>query len=643
MGALVVELAEFLPRGGGERGSARFTGGLCMREGAHPLALPLLNYLFASGQAPDLHSARVEFVLNGAAYVWQGDFSLDSQELSNRTSGSRLSGRAAIDAHLSEQFATSDHVRAAAFVTPPPHVPVRETLPVAGTAPSSDELAVELQRYEQSLQSALSAHDTATALYSDLFPLLEAQEEASRKLIVKVKQLERHHQAETAIAEFRRLESSIQDRIAASRQARQVEKRLAELEKEREQITFIEPELIARCQSQNEQVEAARQAYVQAEKERKEAQARVTQHRPLRWWIATAASLPVLIAPVVLNLPYSEYIWTLGAALFLALPVAAFSTLRKRALRVEAESRHAVAENGRRDLGLAELGYRQTLMPFGARDTQHLSEKAAEQAAFLKRYQSATAELAHLRQISGTEDSITIHAAQESAVLAELEQRCRELAPYRLAEADHANVEQMVQELEGEARCQKEAAQQIRAQCEQMAGGWADLPQLSEQVSALRWKLAEWRRWEAAFSQIKRVVDRLPDVPDVPMAGPEALASSFLSRLTGGRWTRLHYDPAATEFKLYDEQSGLWIRADHDNPTIRSTVDLAYRLCLLEDERVSVRLPLYVNEPFDELPETMSTACASVLAEVSQRRQVVLLCRQAPRVRWPEGAGLEAR
>lgn len=643
MGALVLELAEFLPRNGGERGSVRLTGGLCMREGSHPTLIPLLNYVFASGDAPDLHSARVEFVLNGAAYVWHGDFSLVSEELSNRTSGARFSSRAAIEAHLAEQLQANGHTRAAAFITPPPHIPGREARPSAGTAPSADKLAAELAQYEQALTSALGAHDTATALYADLFPLLEAQEEASRKLIVKVKQLERHYQAETAIGEFRRLESSIQDRITAARQARQVEKQVAELEKEREGIAFIDESLVVRSDAQEKQVETARQAYVQAEKVRKDAQARLSQLRPLRFWIATAVSIPVLVAPMLLPLPYSEYIWTAGAVLFMSMPVAAFSSLRKRSLSAEAESRQTAADNHRRDLELAELSYRQTLMPFAARDTQHLREKAAQQAEWLARFEGATQDLAHLRKVSGTDDTLKIHSAQESAELAELEQRCRELAPYRLSEPDRQNVEAMVQELEGEARVQKEAATEIRLQCEQLAGGWSDLPRLSERVAGLRLKLAEWRRWEEAFQILKRVVDKLPDIPDVPMAGPEVRASALLVRLTAGRWSKLHYDPGTSEFKLFDEQSGLWIHADRGNPAIRSTVDLAYRLCLLEDEQLSIRLPLCISEPFDELPEAMSAACASVLTEVSQRRQVVLLCRMAPAVRWPEGAGLEAR
>lgn len=643
MGALVVELAEFLPRGGGERGSVRLSGGLCLREGAHPTLVPLLNYVFAAGLAPDLHSARVEFVLNGAAYVWQGDFSLESEELSNRTSGARLSGRAAIEAHLAEQLQANSHTRAAAFITPPPHVPGREAKPIAGAAPPADELARELAKYEEALQSAVSAHDTATALYADLFPLLEAQEDASRKLIVKVKQLERHYQAETAIAEFRRLEATLQDRLTASRQARQMEKQIAEYEKEREGITFVDPALVARAEQQSQQAESSRQAYVQAEKVRKESQARLAALRPLRWWIATAVSIPVLLAPVLLPLPYSEYIWAFGALLFMSLPVAAFSSLRKRSLQADAASRQAAADSARRDLELAELAYRQTLLPFAARDTQHLQEKVTQQAEWLARFETATQELAQLRRLSGTDDSIMIHSARESTELAELEQRCRELAPYRLSESDRQNVEQTVQELEGEARVQKEAASEIRSQCEHLAAGWSDLPRLSERVSGLRLKLAEWRRWEEAFRELKRVVDRLPDIPDVPMAGPEARASANLARLTAGRWTRLHYDPAATEFKLFDEQGGLWIRADRGNPAIRSTVDLAYRLCLLEDEQLSIRLPLCVNEPFEELPEAMSAACAAVLSEVSQRRQVILLCRLAPNVRWPEGAGLEAR
>jgi hypothetical protein len=643
VGALVVEYAELLPRGRAEREHVRLSGGLCLREGSHQAMLPLLCHLFASGQAPDVQSARVEFLLNGAAYQWQCEFTLGSEELINRTSGSRLVGRAAIEAHLVAQMQAGAHSRAAAFITPPPNVSGPQGLPANAHPPASDALASDLVAYEASLARALGAQDTATALYADLFPLLEAQEEASLKLSVKVKQLERHYQAEAAVTAFRRLESEIQERLAAARQARQVEKQIAEYEKEREHLVFIDEALLARCENQQEQVESARQAFIEAEKARKQAQARLSTLRPRRWWIATAAAVPVLVAPALLPLPYAEYVWGLGVLLMTSLPVAASTSLRRRStLRAIADSKTSTA-NCRRDLELAELSYRQMLKPFGARDTKHLRQKAEEQVAWQARLDQATEELAHLRKISGTDDTLSMHSARESSELAELEQRCRELAPYRLSESDRLNVEQMVQELEGEARCQQEAALEIRAQCEQLTAGWSDLPLLSERVAGLRLKLAEWKRWEDAFRQLHLAVNRLPDVPDLPAPGPEARASAYLARLTAGRWTRLHCDPAASAFKLYDEQSALWIRADRENPAIRSTVDLAYRLCLLEDESLSMRLPLWILEPFEELPETMSTACAALLAEVAQRRQVVLLCRQLPKVRWPEGVGLESR
>ena len=70
MGALVIEYAELLPRGRAEREHVRLSGGLCLREGSYQAMMPLLCHLFASGQAPDVQSARVEFLLNGAAYQW---------------------------------------------------------------------------------------------------------------------------------------------------------------------------------------------------------------------------------------------------------------------------------------------------------------------------------------------------------------------------------------------------------------------------------------------------------------------------------------------------------------------------------------------------------------------------------------------
>jgi hypothetical protein len=642
MGALVVESVTLAPRGSGTAESVRVSGGLSIQEGRFEHMLPLLEHVFAAGAAPDLSSAVVDFVLDGAAYQWRGDFTLGTAELSNRTTNQALTGQAVIESHLSGALTAASHARAASFSVPDPDVPGPEARQMPGEPPPSAGLANQLAQYEEKLRSLASAHETVSALYSELFPLLEAQEEAASKLELKIRQLEKHRLAEAAMEEFRQVESRIQEQIAAGRQARQVEKQIAEFEAQRDQMVVVDEDVQRHAEELEQNTERAREAYIHSEKAKKHAVARSVTMRPLRWWIASALACPILVAPALWKLPYAEYIWTLGALLAMSFPMAAFVSLRKKSSGRIAQQ-CALANNERRtELELAELAYTQLLRPFGVRDVQHLREKGQAQQDWYGDFERATEELVYLRKLSGTDDTLKIHSARESAELAELEQKCREFAPYRLSDTDRESVEQMVHELEGEARCQKEAAVEIKRQCEKLAEGWSDLPLMTERVAALRQRLADWQRWEAAFRRIREVIDRLPDIPDLQAPGPEIRAAEYLTRLTAGRWTKLHYDPVASEFKIYDTQSGMWIHADRDNPAVRSTVDLAYRLCLVEDEMNKVRLPVWIIEPFEELPDTMMEATAKLLTEVAQRRQVVLLCRQKPALRWPSGSGIES-
>jgi hypothetical protein len=601
-----------------------------------------LEHVFASGSAPELSSAVVDFVLDGAAYQWRGDFSLGTAELSNRTTSQVLTGQAVIDSHLSGVLTAASHARAASFTVPNPELPGTETTEKPGEPPPSDSLAIQLAQYEEKLRSLSSAHDTAAALYSELFPLLEAQEEAASKLTLKISQLEKHRLAEAAIAEFREVESSVKEKIAAGRQARQVEKQIAEYEAQRDQMVAVDETVLRQAEELEQNTELAREAYINSEKAKKEAVIRSASLRPLRWWIAGALSCPILAAPALWKLPYAEYIWTGGALLSMCFPMAAFVSMKKKSSkRIAGQCAEANSER-RRELELAELAYTQLLRPYGVRDVRHLQEKSQAQQDWYREFERATEELAHLRKLSGTDDTLKIHSTSQSAELGEMEQKCRELAPYRLSDVDRESVEQMVHELEGEARCQKEAAVEIKRQCEQLAEGWSELPLMAERVAVLRRRLADWQRWEAAFRRVREVIERLPNIPDLQAQGPEFRAAEYLARLTAGRWTKLHYDPVASEFKIYDTQSGMWIRADRDNPAVQSTVDLAYRLCLVEDDVNRVRLPVWITEPFAELPDAMKEATAKLLTEVAQRRQVVLLCRQKPAVRWPGGSGIES-
>jgi hypothetical protein len=286
---------------------------------------------------------------------------------------------------------------------------------------------------------------------------------------------------------------------------------------------------------------------------------------------------------------------------------------------------------------MAELALLQELQPFAARDADHLKEIAQQRQARIDELARLETQLSELRQVAGPDDPLKIHSAQESALLAELEERSRSLAPYRLSDDDRESIEQIVRELETEARYHKQAAAELRKQCEDLSDGWSRLPVLTERVAGLRRHLAEWQRWESAFRRIRQVIDRLPELPDLAATGPETEAAIYLERITAGRWARLHFDPIDAEFKLYDQQAGLWVRADRDHAAIHSTVELAYRLSLLERATSETRLPIWIVEPFNEMPQTMADATAAVLAEVAAKRQVVLLCRQRPQVRWPEG------
>jgi hypothetical protein len=327
----------------------------------------------------------------------------------------------------------------------------------------------------------------------------------------------------------------------------------------------------------------------------------------------------------------------LGLVLMLGIAVGVLQSSRKASRRRVLQQCQAAVLAARREVELAESASMQHLRPLGAGSSVALAARAETVELWWAEYEAAAGELQRLRQMAGTDDALTVHDTPDSSRLAELEQRCREFAHYRLSEADRQTVEQMVQNLENEARYQKEAALVLQKQCRELSLGWGDLPGAIEKVSALRTRLAEWQRWERAFRRVREVIDSLPDIPPDDARGPEQRAAAYLERITAGRWTELRIDVETGGFKLHDRDAGLWIHADRENPAVRSTVHLAYRLAVLESAPEPVKLPIWLEEPFAELPEGMAEATACLLAETARQRQVVLICRQRPSVNWPEG------
>jgi hypothetical protein len=636
-----VECVRLQARGDRDPDVIRVSSGLSLHAGHYPQLPALLIHLFAGGPKPDLARARVEFVIDGAAYEWNADFTLGTTAMINRSTGRTFSDPVEITAHVNSRLTGDLQARVASFATPEPGAATPNGFPVLpGEPPSSDRLASELAALETRLRGVARRHDTATALYSDLFPLLEALETAAAKLQKRVAQLEKHEAAESALAEYRRMQALIEERLEAGRRAREVEKQLSELRGHDEELPLIPDATVEQAEMLEADVTHKREEYVGFEKKHREVEARLAHIRSLPMWLIGALFFPAAAIPTFIAAarPYAQFVWATAALLLLAWPLAMLRMVRRSRLRSTSARSRDDAAASRRNLELAELALRQKLQPFGARDAEHLRDIVQQRQARREELEDLETRQSELRRVAGTDDPLRIHSAQESALLAELEERSRSLAPYRLSDSDRESIEQMVHELETEARYQKQAAAELRKQCEDLSDGWSRLPVLTERVAGLRRHLAEWQRWESAFRRIRQVIDRLPDIPDLSAPGPEAGAAGFLERITAGRWTRLHFDPVEAEFKLYDQQAGLWVRADRDHATMRSTVELAYRLSLVEQAAAETRLPLWILEPFRELPQAMADATAAVLAEVAARRQVVLVCRQEPQVQWPEGA-----
>jgi len=652
MGSLVIEGVELKRRDSKEQALVRASGGLTLHEGKYERLPELLACVFAGGPAPDIAGATVDFVLNGAAHQWRGDFLLPSCELVNRSTGSRFVGQSEISALLHRELGSNLEARLASFTTPtvqPSDIGHNAGLPLSDPPPSA-QLGEQLARCETALETAKRSHETAAALYGELFPLLEAQEEASAKLEKRVRQLELHHQAESVMAEFKALEDHIQERVETERKAAGLEKKLIAWDTEKPKMVRIGAEAIERARTLEADVEGSRVKLIELEKLRKTAETRAHTIHSRGWWIVGLSGMPIaagswfarhLLLYWYYGVPVAYFGVGLGALLMLGIAVGVLQSSRKASRRRVLQQCQAAVLAARREVELAELASMQHLRPLDASSSVAVAARAEAVELWWAEYAAATDELQRLRQMAGTDDALTVHSTSDSARLAELEQRCREVAHYRLSDADRQTVEQMVQDLENEARYQKEAALVLQTQCQELSQGWGDLPGAVEKVSALGTRLAEWQRWERAFRRMREVIDSLPNIPPDGGAGPEQRAAAYLERITAGRWTELRIDSESGGFKLHDRDAGLWIHADRENPAVRSTVHLAYRLAILESAPAPVNLPIWLEEPFAELPEGMAEATARLLAETARHRQVVLICRQRPSVNWPEGVLLQ--
>jgi hypothetical protein len=412
------------------------------------------------------------------------------------------------------------------------------------------------------------------------------------------------------------------------RKAAQLEKSIAEWARKESEIARIPENTVTQGHVLEADIEMSRDAYIAAEKLRKEALARASSVRPQRAWIAALSGLSSAALALVMRsilpergiVPWLFYAAGIGIVFMLTAAIIAVTQHSRRSSlrRVYRQCKDACTE-AKNALELAELALAQHLRPFGASDMDDLTRRADNAQQWYRQYESMQQELASLRKQSGTDDGLQSLSSAESTQLALLQDRCRELSHFRLSDSDREHLEKVIEDLEVEARYQQKAAEVLQKQCEELAAGWSDLAENTEKVAELRTRLAEWQRWEAAFKRMREVVDQLPNVPE---------------NVQG-------YDPISAEFRLFDGQTGLWIKADHENPAVRVVVDLALRLSILHSPTAPARLPLWVQEPFADLPEKMTNSIAEVLTEVSRQRQVVMICRERPHVRWPEGAGVQ--
>ena len=417
MGALVIESIALTDRAGTQTFNLRAGGGLSLYEGPHHQVLPLLRHLFAGGPPPELTTARVDFIIDGAAYTWQSDFGLGSCELVNRTASQRIVGRDQIESRLIPSLGQDMRIRKASFETPEPGRPEQgPELTAPSVPPAAAALESELASFEAHLQSAAGTHDTAIALYTELFPLVESLEEADAKLKLRLRQLQRHQEAEEALEAYRRAENVIQERIDASRQAKQLEKQVAEDQEAREKVKVIDAEMLTRVRALEEDVATAREAYLEAEKSRKAAESRHRRLRPGKWWTLFAAAVPFVAAPFILPelLPFAEYFWGAGAVGGLSLLLAIWITFKRRRQGQVVKSEREVNTSRRHDLELAELSYNQLLRPYVARDAAHLSQLAEFQRQEQEELLARVEELARLRELAGSDEKLNMRDARES-------------------------------------------------------------------------------------------------------------------------------------------------------------------------------------------------------------------------------------
>lgn len=640
MGALVIESVALKAGASAEPVTLRVADRLALHEGVDPHIIPLLNHALAAGPAPDLVHASIEFILDGSAYFWRADFDMNSYELTNRSTNHTLMGIDKIVEHLDRILPQDGRVREASFGVPDGAVSEADPGDYrTENPPASDELIAELALCESRLSKANRASLTATALYSELFSMLESMESFSDDLQSKITQLNRHAEAEAACAELEKLESELRKQTEAGRQARLLEKEIAEYAEEIKDLDVIEDRVIQRAQEVSTEVDSNRRLFLEAEQLKKQIHGRVTHIKPMRGWVAGALGAMVVIAALQWKgmIPFAGYVLGSGVALMIAWPWAILQTVRRASLRRVQKTCGEKWTQRRMDLEVSELSLLQLLRPHSARDIVHLKHSARGQVEALARLESMSSKLVDLRAISKTDDAISRHSAAEAAVLADAQALCRRLAPYQMEPSARETVVKQVEDMEMEAKARQQAAGELKEQCEMLQSGWSDVSVLAEKVSKLKIRLSEWRRWDKAFRALHEVIDRLPGVSDALATEDDSQVAVYLKRISAGRWSQIQYDSDRKAYRVFDHDADLWIRADPDNPTVISSVNLACRLGMLDLLPQSSRMPLWLVEPFDELPEAMATATAALLAEVSLGRQVVMLCRRVPRVAWPAG------
>lgn len=192
-------------------------------------------------------------------------------------------------------------------------------------------------------------------------------------------------------------------------------------------------------------------------------------------------------------------------------------------------------------------------------------------------------------------------------------------------EADPAQLESDLEQLERQAKSARAEANRLLGECDRAARGLPEVASLEEALAAKQDEVAQLQQARDILALAQETLEQAAEESyrDVAPRLNKALGEN-LARVTAGRYTKAYVDQDFS-VKVDSSEAGRPVDVDELSDGTRDQIYLIERLELARVLGTREPLPIFLDDPLKFCDEPRRKALADILAEASQERQIIVI------------------